>query len=44
LRRAIGFDLDYPSTSHASPNDPAIVIIVVIVIGEGIVLEHWRGL
>jgi hypothetical protein len=42
LRRAIGFDLGYPSTSKASPNDTGIVIIIVI--GEAVVFEHWRGL
>jgi hypothetical protein len=36
LRRAIGFDLRYLSTSKASPNDTGIVIIVIIiVVGEG---------
>jgi hypothetical protein len=45
LRRAIGFDLDFLSTSRASPNDTEIVIIVIIVIGEEVVaVEHWRGL
>jgi hypothetical protein len=35
LRWAIVFDLIYPSTSKASPNDIRIVIIVIIiVIGE----------
>ena len=31
LRRAIGFDLSYLSTSKASPNDTGIVIIVIII-------------
>jgi len=45
LRRAISFDLGYLSTSKASPNDTGIVIIVVIIIiGEAVFLEHWRGL
>jgi hypothetical protein len=30
LRRAIGFDLSYSSTSKASPNDTGIVIIIII--------------
>jgi hypothetical protein len=30
LRRAIGFDLSYSSTSKASPNDTRIVIVVII--------------
>jgi hypothetical protein len=34
LRRAIGFDFSYLSTSKASPNDTGIVIIVIIIIGE----------
>jgi hypothetical protein len=29
VRRAIGFDLDYLSTSKASPNDTGIVIIII---------------
>jgi len=29
LRRAIGFDLSYSSTSKASPNDTGIVIIII---------------
>ena len=33
MRRSIWFDLDYLSTSRASPNDTGIVIII-IVIGE----------
>jgi hypothetical protein len=40
LRRAIGFDLDYPSTSKASPNDTGIVIVIIIVIGEVVFVEH----
>jgi hypothetical protein len=40
-RRAIGFDLSYPSTSKASPNDTWIVIIIII-IGEVVVVKH-RG-
>jgi hypothetical protein len=40
-RRAIGFDLCYPSTSKASPNDTWIVIIIII-IGEVVVVKH-RG-
>ncbi|MDP1547235.1 MAG: hypothetical protein Q8L87_14575 [Anaerolineales bacterium] len=43
LRRAIGFDLRYPSTSKASPNDTGIIIIIVIVIiGEVSAVQH-RG-
>jgi len=42
LRRAIGFDLCYLSTSKASPNDSGIVIIVIIIVGEEFVFEH-RG-
>jgi hypothetical protein len=43
LRRAIGFDFRYPSTSKASPNDTGIVIIVIIIIiGKVIIVEH-RG-
>jgi len=39
LRRAIGFDLSYLSTSKASPNDTGIVIIIVIIIvGE---IRFW---
>lgn len=41
-RRAIGFDLCYPSTSKASPNDSAIVIIIVVIIGKVVEVEH-RG-
>jgi hypothetical protein len=41
-RRAIGSDLCYPSTSKASPNDTGIVIIIIIIIGEVVVIEH-RG-
>ncbi len=36
LRRAIGFDLSYSSTSKASPNDTGIVIIIII--GE---IQFW---
>jgi hypothetical protein len=43
LRRAIGFDLDYLSTSKASPNDTGIVIIIVIIIGEEVVVFEHRG-
>ncbi|MCB9112643.1 MAG: hypothetical protein H6634_15460 [Anaerolineales bacterium] len=44
-RRAILFDLSYPSTSKASPNDFGIVIIVIIiVIGEVVVIEHRGGI
>jgi hypothetical protein len=39
LRRAIGFDLSYSSTSKASPNDTEIVIIIII-IGEVVDFEH----
>jgi hypothetical protein len=42
LRRAIRFDLSYLSTSKASPNDTGIVIIIIIIIGEVVVIEH-RG-
>jgi hypothetical protein len=44
LRRAIGFDLNFPSTGRASPNDTGIVIIVIIVIGEVVVVEHRGGI
>jgi len=40
LRRATGFDLSVPSTSKASPNDSGIVIIVIIIIGEGGLIFH----
>jgi hypothetical protein len=43
LRRAIGFDLDYPSTSKASPDDTGIVIVIIIVVGE-VVVEHGGGI
>ena len=38
LRRAILFDLSYSSTCKASPNDIGIVIIIII--GEEIIVEH----
>jgi hypothetical protein len=41
LRRAIGFDLDYLSTSKASPNDTGIVIIIITIICE-VVIEHLK--
>jgi len=44
LRRAIGFDLSYSSTSKASPNDTGIVIIIVIIIGEGKNGLHGGGI
>jgi hypothetical protein len=44
LRRAIGFDLDFLSTSRASPNDMEIVIIVIVIGEEVVTVEHWRGL
>ncbi len=44
LRRAIGFDLGYLSTSKASPNDTGIVIIVIIIIGEVVIVEHRGGI
>jgi hypothetical protein len=44
LRRAIGFDLSYLSTSKASPNDTGIVIIVIIIIGEVVVAGHSGGI
>jgi hypothetical protein len=44
LRRAIGFDLSYSSTSKASPNDTGIVIIVIIIIGEVVVAGHSGGI
>ena len=40
LRRAIGFDLSYLSTSKASPNDTGIVIIIIIMIGKLDVVDH----
>ena len=40
LRRAIGFDFSYLSTSKASPNDTGIVIIIII--GEVVSVEHGR--
>jgi hypothetical protein len=40
LRRAISFDLSYPSTSKASPNDTGIVIIIIIMIGKLDVVDH----
>ena len=43
LRRAIGFDLIYSSTSKASPNDTGIVIIIII-IGEVVGFEHRGGI
>lgn len=42
LRRAILFDLDYLSTSKASPNDSRIVIIIIIAIGKLDAVVH-RG-
>jgi hypothetical protein len=42
LRRAIGFDLGYLSTSKASPDDTGIVIIIVI--GEVVGFEHRGGI
>ena len=45
LRRAILFDLFCSSTSHASPNDIGIiVIIVVIIIGEVKLMFHDGGI
>ena len=45
LRWAIGF---LPgtcfSTSNASPNDSEIVIIVIIIVGEAIYIEHGDGI
>jgi len=44
LRRAIGFDLIYLSTSKASPNDTGIVIIaIIIIIGEVKVVVGEHG-
>jgi hypothetical protein len=44
-RRAIGFDLSYPSTSKASPNDTEIVIvIIIIIIGEDMAVQHCVGI
>ena len=40
MRRAIGFDLSYSSTSKASPNDTGIVIIIIIMIGKLDVVDH----
>jgi hypothetical protein len=42
LRRAIGFDLSYSSTSKASPNDTGIVIIIII--GEDDSVLHSGGI
>ena len=42
LRRAIGFDLSYSSTSKASPNDMGIVIIIII--GEDDSVLHSGGI
>jgi hypothetical protein len=45
LRRAIGFDFSYLSTSNASPNDTEIVIIfIIIIIGEVVVAGHGGGI
>jgi hypothetical protein len=44
LRRAIGFDLSYSSTSKASPNDTGIVIIVIIIVGEVVLNFHGGGI
>ena len=45
MRRAIGFDLSYLSTSKASPNDLGIVVIVIIiVIGEVVAVAHDGGI
>ena len=44
LRRAIWFFRTYSLTSQASPNDIAIVIIIVIIIGEAEVLFHNGGI
>jgi hypothetical protein len=43
MRWAIGFTVECLLTGHASPNDPAIVI-VVIVVGEGAPAEHSGGI
>jgi hypothetical protein len=43
-RRAIGFDLCYPSTSKASPNDSVIVIIIIIIVGEDMAVQHRGGI
>jgi len=46
LRRAIGFELNYSSTSKASPNDTGIVIIIIIIIiiGEADLAFHSGGI
>ena len=45
LRWAIGFLLGtYFSTSKASPNDSKIVIIVIIVVGEEMRVQHSDGI
>jgi hypothetical protein len=40
VRRAIWFDLNYLSTSKASPNDLGIVIVIIVVIGEADFVLH----
>jgi hypothetical protein len=46
VRWAIGLTSVYPSTSKASPNDPGVVVIIVVVIvgEEGLVFHKLAGL
>ena len=43
MRWAIGSTVECPSTRHAPPNDPAIVI-VIIVVGEAADGRHRAGI
>jgi hypothetical protein len=43
MRWAIGFTVGCLLTGHASPNDPAIVIVVILV-GERAPAEHSGGI
>ena len=45
MRWAIGFLYGtYFSTSKASPNDSAIVIVVIIIVGEAVRVSHGDGI